>query len=356
MALSPRHSAAHSPATASPATLAYIGLGANLGAAAQTLRAAAQALAGTAGIEDLRLSPLYDTSPVGCTGPDYVNAVAEIHTRLDAPALLAVLQAIEQAHGRERPYRNAPRTLDLDLLWYGGQSLDAPGLIVPHPRMHERAFVLRPLMDLAPDLVLPHGELATLLAACTGQTIRPLPDQDPQEAPQTPSHPRSPMPSLPHLRLVVAYTDNRVIGRDGGMPWHLPGDLAHFKRSTLGHPILMGRKTWLSLGRPLPGRRNLVLSRDAGFSAPGAERFESLEAAMAACAGAEHLCIIGGEQIFRQALPLADELIATEIHATIEGDTWFPEPPAGQWQEIERLPQPADHGLNYDFVTYRRIR
>ncbi|MER1965967.1 dihydrofolate reductase [Castellaniella sp. GW247-6E4] len=156
------------------------------------------------------------------------------------------------------------------------------------------------------------------------------------------------------IRLVVAYTDNRVIGRDNAMPWHLPSDLAHFKRSTLGCPIIMGRKTWASLGRPLPGRRNLVLSREAGFTAPGAEAMPSLEAALAACADAPVVCIVGGEQVFRLALPLADELVATEIHAAIEGDTWFPELPKAQWREVERLAQPAENGLTYDFVTYRR--
>ena len=163
------------------------------------------------------------------------------------------------------------------------------------------------------------------------------------------------MPSLPPVRLVVAYTDNRVIGRDGSMPWHLPADLAHFKRSTLGHPIVMGRKTWLSLGRPLPGRRNLVLSRDPDFTAGGAECFPSLESALASCTQAERICVIGGEQIFRLALPLADELIATEIHTELAGDTWFPALPDGHWQETERLPQPPDNSLAYDFVTYRRV-
>ena len=163
------------------------------------------------------------------------------------------------------------------------------------------------------------------------------------------------MPPGPPIRLVVAYTDNRVIGRDGAMPWRLPADLAHFKRSTLGHPIIMGRKTWLSLGRPLPGRRNLVLSRDPAFAAPGAEHHATLEAALASCAQADLVCVIGGEQVFRLALPLADELIATEIHADLDGDTWFPPLPAGQWRETERLPQPAENGLAYDFVTYRRV-
>ncbi|MFT0533559.1 2-amino-4-hydroxy-6-hydroxymethyldihydropteridine diphosphokinase [Castellaniella hirudinis] len=156
-------------------SLAFIGLGANLGDAHATLKAAGQALAAVPGVVALRLSPFYGTAPVGCAGPDYVNAVAEIQTRLTASALLGALQAIEQAHGRLRPYRNAPRTLDLDLLWYAGLFIDLPQLTVPHPRMHERAFVLRPLMDLAPGLVLPQGDLPTLLAACAGQAIRPCP-------------------------------------------------------------------------------------------------------------------------------------------------------------------------------------
>ncbi len=158
----------------------------------------------------------------------------------------------------------------------------------------------------------------------------------------------------PLVRLVVAYADNRVIGRDNTLPWRLPGDLAHFKRNTLGHPIIMGRKTWASLGRPLPGRRNLVLSRAPGFSADGAEVLPSLEAALAACADASVACVIGGEQVFRLALPLADEIVATEVHAQIEGDTWFPALPAGQWRETERLVQPAENGLAYDFVIYRK--
>lgn len=155
---------------------AYIGLGANLGDAIGVLRTAARELAATRGIAALRLSPFYGTAPVGCTGPDYVNAVVEIQTSLRAPELLSAMQAIEQAHGRERPYRNAPRTLDLDLLWYDGQTIARPDLTVPHPRMHERAFVLRPLMDLNPGLSLPQGSLVALLTHCADQAIHSLPD------------------------------------------------------------------------------------------------------------------------------------------------------------------------------------
>lgn len=162
------------------------------------------------------------------------------------------------------------------------------------------------------------------------------------------------MTSKPFVQIVVAYARNRVIGRDNGLPWRLPGDLAHFKRSTLGSPIIMGRKTWESLGRPLPGRLNVVISRNPDFPAQGATVCDSLEAALKACADAGKVCIIGGEQVFRMALPMTDEIIATEIHADIEGDTWFPELKSGEWRELERLPQPEENGLRYDFVKLRR--
>lgn len=157
-----------------PTVLAYVGLGANLGDAAGTLRRAAAELAATPGISGLRLSHLYGTAPVDSSGPDYVNAVVGLHTTLPPLDLLAVMQAIEQRHGRERPYRNAPRTLDLDLLLYGDLAIGLPGLTVPHPRMHMRAFVLRPLMDVAPDLALAQGGVTALLARCAGQDVRRL--------------------------------------------------------------------------------------------------------------------------------------------------------------------------------------
>lgn len=159
---------------------------------------------------------------------------------------------------------------------------------------------------------------------------------------------------LPLIQLVVAYSDNRVIGKDNTLPWRLPSDLAHFKRVTMGLPIVMGRKTWESLGRPLPGRRNLVISRNGGYIAEGAEVYPSLDAALDACRDAERVCVIGGEQLFRLALPLAQKVIATEVHADIDGDTWFPPLDATQWAESERLPQAAEKDLTFDFVTFKR--
>lgn len=152
-----------------PEVTAYVALGANLGDAAQTLRDALDNLGHRPGIRLVAASSLYRTAPVDSSGPDYVNAVAEIATTLTAPALLAALQAIENATGRERPYRNAPRTLDLDLLLYGGARIDSPTLTVPHPRMGERAFVLVPLAEVAPTLVD-----AKALQAVAGQGVKRL--------------------------------------------------------------------------------------------------------------------------------------------------------------------------------------
>ena len=157
------------------ASLAYIGLGANLGDARAALASALAALAGLADTTLLRSSSVWRSAPIDSSGPDYLNAVAELRTSLAPIDLLHRLQAIELAHGRERPYRNAPRTLDLDLLVYGAQSLATPELTLPHPRAHERAFVLAPLAELAPDLVITgRGRVSDLLAAVADQRIERL--------------------------------------------------------------------------------------------------------------------------------------------------------------------------------------
>ncbi len=151
--------------------VAYIGLGSNLGERQDTLQRALADIGKVPGSRLLAASPFYRSSPVEATGPDYINAVAQIETPLAPAALLAALQAIELAHGRQRPYRNAPRTLDLDLLLYDTISVQTPTLTVPHPRMHQRAFVLRPLSDLAPDLLLHGKPLQHWLTRCQDQSI-----------------------------------------------------------------------------------------------------------------------------------------------------------------------------------------
>ena len=149
---------------------AFIGLGANLGDAAGALQRALQQLAGLPGTRLVRSSRVYRSAPVDAGGPDYLNAVAQVETALSAPDLLVQLQRLEHDAGRERPYRNAPRTLDLDLLLYGAARIASARLTVPHPRMRERAFVLVPLAALAPGLVT-----RAELAAVAGQRIAPLP-------------------------------------------------------------------------------------------------------------------------------------------------------------------------------------
>ena len=146
---------------------AFVALGANLGDPAQALREALRCMSETPGLRLVRASSLYRTAPMDSSGPDYLNAVAEIATTLTAPDLLTTLQAIEQGAGRERPYRNAPRTLDLDLLLYGSARIHSATLTVPHPRMGERAFVLVPLSEIAPERVTDEA-----LAAVSGQGIQ----------------------------------------------------------------------------------------------------------------------------------------------------------------------------------------
>lgn len=150
----------------------YVGLGANLGDAVRSLQQAAAALAGWSAVSRVEGSSLYRSAPVDSSGPDYWNAVLAFDTALDAAALHERLRAIESEHGRERPYRNAPRTLDLDLLAWGEETWHTHTLEVPHPRLHQRAFVLHPLLELAPDLALPGlGGLSRYLPAVADQAI-----------------------------------------------------------------------------------------------------------------------------------------------------------------------------------------
>ncbi len=146
----------------------------------------------------------------------------------------------------------------------------------------------------------------------------------------------------PALSIIAAMTENRLIGRDGRLPWRLPADLRHFKALTLGKPILMGRRTWESLPGLLPNRRHLVISRRPEFTAAGAETADSLEAGIALAAAAEEIMIIGGAEVYRQALPLAERMHLTLIHTQLDGDAWFPEYAPSQWRETSRERRPAD--------------
>ncbi len=164
------------------------------------------------------------------------------------------------------------------------------------------------------------------------------------------------MSKRPEIVIVAALARNGVIGRDNGLPWRLKADLQHFRALTMGHPILMGRNTWESLGRPLPGRRNLVVTRDAGFKADGAEVFTDPEAAIAAAVDAECLFVIGGAQLYKTLFSRAERLVLTEVWADVEGDAHFPMFDRSDFVEERRDVRiaDADNEYDYDFVEYRR--
>jgi dihydrofolate reductase len=161
-------------------------------------------------------------------------------------------------------------------------------------------------------------------------------------------------PAAPHVYLVAAVAANGVIGADGRLPWHLPEDLRHFKSLTLGHPVIMGRRTWESLGRALPGRENIVVTRAPGYAAPGASVAASLDAALALCAGEPTAFVIGGGELYAEALAVADGLVLTEIQRDYPGDARFPDYDRSAWRETQRKPQTGADGLRFDFVLYER--
>jgi len=179
----------------------------------------------------------------------------------------------------------------------------------------------------------------------------------PRHAAQIVSDRNPPVSTSPRICLIAAIAANRVIGRNNALPWHLPADLRRFKALTLGHPVVMGRNTHASIGRPLPGRRNLVITRNRDYRAPGCEVVHSLDAALAACPGATVIFIIGGAELYRQALPRAQCLEFTEIHAEFDGDTSFPQFASDQWRETARECHGTEAGapFPYDFVRYERV-
>lgn len=164
------------------------------------------------------------------------------------------------------------------------------------------------------------------------------------------------------ISLIVAATENNVIGRDNQMPWHLPNELQYFKATTIGKPIIMGRKTWDSLGRPLPGRANLVVSRQTALQLDGAHTFNQLEQAIASAQqwaaeqSATEIMVIGGEQLYRLALPLASRVYLTRIALTLEGDAFFPELDPAEWRCVKQTPQAAqDESPAYCYEVWERV-
>ncbi|NMP15939.1 type 3 dihydrofolate reductase [Thalassotalea sp. Y01] len=159
------------------------------------------------------------------------------------------------------------------------------------------------------------------------------------------------------LSMIVAHANNRVIGKDNDMPWHMPADLKYFKKTTLKKPVIMGRKTFESIGFPLPGRRNIVITRDANYQADGIETVDSVDAALALVTDVEEIMVIGGGSIYQHCLPAADRLYITEIDLTTDGDTFFPDYNAdNRWQCVSEDAHQADENNThpYNFKVYER--
>lgn len=154
---------------------------------------------------------------------------------------------------------------------------------------------------------------------------------------------------MTRITLLAAVARNRVIGRNGTMPWHLPEDLAHFKRTTMGHPLVMGRKTFDSIGRPLPGRRTLVVTRQPRWSHAGVETAHSLPEALALAGPADEVFVVGGGQLYAEAMPFAQRMVLTEVPDAPDGDAFFPEWAPEDWHERGR-----QHRSGFDIVTYER--
>ncbi len=158
------------------------------------------------------------------------------------------------------------------------------------------------------------------------------------------------------ISLIVAASTNNVIGAQGGLPWRLPSDLRRFKSLTMGKPIVMGRVTHESIGRALPGRQNIVITRQAGYAADGCDVVESIEAAIAKAGSAREIMVIGGSQIYEQCLPLADRVYLTRVHAEVEGDAFLPELAPDEWHEVARESLASDESNEFDvaFITLDR--
>jgi dihydrofolate reductase len=152
------------------------------------------------------------------------------------------------------------------------------------------------------------------------------------------------------LSLIVAMSRNRTIGAHGKIPWHLPGELKLFKELTMGHHIIMGRKTWESIGRLLPGRTTVIVTRQRGYGVPGAIVAHSLREAIAACRGDKEIFVIGGAEIFQEALPLADRVYLTTVEADVPGDTFMPEFDGSAWRETSSRSFPADERNRYPYT------
>ncbi|MCP4980863.1 MAG: type 3 dihydrofolate reductase [Gammaproteobacteria bacterium] len=161
---------------------------------------------------------------------------------------------------------------------------------------------------------------------------------------------------MTRLCLIAAMDENRLIGSNNQLPWHLPADLVFFKRTTMGKPIIMGRKTFDSIGKPLPGRRNIIISRNPGFNAEGCEIVDSIRAALSLLNDVDEAMLIGGASLYEQTIANADQLYITLIHHEFEGDTWFPEIDPCEWKQVHREDFDSDPNNSYAYSFIKFVR
>ena len=295
----------------------YLSLGANLGSRGETLREALRQIACLPQTALKAVAPFYETAPWGnLQQPAFINTAAMVETKLSPLSFLHKTQQIEYDLGRVRHEHWGARTIDIDLLWAEGFVSDTEELKLPHPYLTERAFVLMPLRDIAPDLVV---QGRTVADWCQEKTIQ-----------QQEIHPAAELSEPYPLSMIACVDEQRGIGRKGELLVHSREDMAHFKQATLGKVVIMGRKTLESLpeGRPLPGRINIVLSRslvrdDVFVCRNLAELWTLLGKLRMEEPHRKFICIGGGE-IYALLLPYAKEIWLTEVAGKFAADTFFP--------------------------------
>ena len=295
----------------------YLSLGANLGNRGETLREALRQIACLPRTTLQAVAPFYETAPWGnLEQPAFINTAAMVETELSPLNFLHKTQQIEFALGRVRHEHWGARTIDIDLLWAEDVVSDTEELKLPHPYVTERAFVLMPLRDIAPDLVV---QGRTVADWCQEKTIQ-----------QQEIHPAAELSEPYPLSMIACVDEQRGIGRKGELLVHSREDMAHFKQATLGKVVIMGRKTLESLpeGRPLPGRINIVLSRslvrdDVRICRNLAELWTMLGKLQMEEPHRKFICIGGGE-IYALLLPYAKEIWLTEVAGKFAADTFFP--------------------------------
>lgn len=288
---------------------AVIALGSNIGDSRRLIDNAVQSFRGSDYFRNITCSELIVTKPYGYTDqPDFLNGALICETPYSPHGLLDFMQSVENEAGRTREIHWGPRTLDVDLIFYDDEIIADSRLNVPHPDMHNRRFVLQPVAELVPWYRHP------ILGLTAAQLLERLEAEDKKSAPKKP------------VTVIAAVAKNGVIGSNGRIPWDIPEDMMLFKWLTMGNVLVMGRKTFESIGTPLEGRKTIVVTKNAQYSgeiltAPNLDA--ALELAQKLDYG-DKIFICGGGEIYSAAIPHADRLCLTELEDEYDGDVYFP--------------------------------